>query len=52
MAAQNPVVVQRLRAALEGAVARVSLRGVAGAANDAPVRVDVTQVRRWADPVR
>jgi hypothetical protein len=25
---------------------------VAGAANDALVRIDVTQGRRWADPVR
>jgi arylsulfatase A len=52
VAAQNPAVVQRLRAALEAAVARGSLRGVAGAANDALVRIDVTQGRRWADPVR
>jgi hypothetical protein len=52
VAAKNPDVVRRLRAALDAAVARGSLRGVSGAANDAVVRVDVTQERRWAEAAR
>jgi arylsulfatase A-like enzyme len=52
VAASNPAVVRRLRAALEAAVAAGSLRGVPGAANDTLVRVDVTQERRWAAPSR
>jgi arylsulfatase A len=48
LAAERPDVVKRLRAALDAAVARGSLRGASGAANDAAVRVDVTQAARWA----
>jgi len=48
VAALNPAVVRRLRAALDAAVARGSLRGVPAAANDTVVRVDVTQPVRWA----
>ncbi|MBL9203096.1 MAG: sulfatase-like hydrolase/transferase, partial [Opitutaceae bacterium] len=52
VAAQHPDVVRRLRAALDAAVAKGSLRGVRGARNDAVVRVDVTQPLRWADAAR
>ena len=52
VAAQNPDVVQRLRASLDASVARGSLRGVPGAKNDAVVRVDVTQALRWADAAK
>lgn len=51
-AAENPEVVRRLRAALDAAVARGSLRGVSGAKNDAVVRVDVTQEVRWSEAAR
>ncbi len=52
VAAQHPEIVRRLRAALDAAVARGSLRGAPGATNDAVVRVGTTQDRRWAEAAR
>lgn len=48
VAAQHPEVTGRMRGALEQLIARGASRDVSGARNDARVRFDVTQSKRWA----
>ncbi|MGH8019520.1 MAG: sulfatase family protein [Opitutaceae bacterium] len=47
LSAQHPEIVRRMREALEEVIARGSSRGNPGAANDTPVRFDITQTSRW-----